>query len=222
MKKPIFLALCIAVLSYWVAPSQAQMSGDNRAAPRESRESLLNRLKTGKRYDEMLLVLFPTIRKDVSVNPLTQEEQIQDFIWLRSVTAVPPPNNVDFPLYYFYSWKLASADIYGSRYHNARGRIRLMLDASLCKKNSSFSAPWNLIVEGGVFDHKKMRAEKEWLLAVDDAINWHAKAIDPFDNKDWYCGPQNSIPSSEIVERYRGTLEKIREANLEKLKQYAP
>jgi len=195
--------------------SQGQLQFGERVA-------YLARLKKEKKYDELMFALFPDVRKGGMIPRLNKEEDEQDFFWLRSETAVPPPNDVDFPLYYFLSWKLAFADVSSSRYMNALGRIRLMLDANLCIKNSRFSTPWNVLVEGGAFNNMQLREGKEWLQAVDYALNWHGKAIMVFDKKEWYCGPNNAIPSSEVADRYRETLRKIRESNSEKLRQYDP
>lgn len=193
--------------------SQGQLQYGERVA-------YLTRLKQEKKYDELMFALFPEVRNGGTIPRLNKEEDEQDFFWLRNETSIPPPHVVDFPLYYFLSWKLAFADVHSSRHMNALGRVRLMLDANLCIKDSRFSTPWNTLVEGGAFNNMQLREGKEWLEAVDYALNWHGKAILVFDNKEWYCGPNNAIPSTEVADRYLETLRKIRESNSEKLRQY--
>lgn len=182
----------------------------------DSRVALLDRLKHEKKYDELMLVLFPDFRKTGLVPVINKEENEVDFFWLRQETARPPPGKVDFPLFYFFSWKLAFADVRNSRFMNARGRIGLMLDSGFCR-NSRASTPWIALVEGGVFNNMKLREDRAWYDAVNAALNWHGTIVDSTDNKEWFCGAQNTLPSSEIAARHFEMIKKIRQVNSEKL-----
>ncbi|MDE2078627.1 MAG: hypothetical protein KGI91_16395 [Burkholderiales bacterium] len=183
------------------------------------RVAYLDRLNAGKRYDELMLALFPDARHGGQVPLMNREEDEQDFFWLRGKTEYQFPFPPEFPLYYFFSWKLASPDPQASRLMNARGRVGLMLIRSLCAKSSQTSLQWNAMLEGGIFPNAQLRKGREWQEAVNWALDLHSKMMIPMDgNWDWYCGPGNSLGTTEAARRYYETLDKIQKSNLAEVK----
>ncbi|WP_143694766.1 hypothetical protein [Variovorax sp. JS1663] len=178
IKKTASILLVIMALSGCASNIQRKPLYSQGQMQYGSRVALLDRLKNEKKYDELMLVLFPDLRNGGVVPLMNKEESEADFFWLRQETALSPPAAVDFPLYL--SWKLAFSDVNASRLMNARGRILLMLDSSLCIKNSRVSFPWMALVEGGLFNNMKLREGRMWFDAVNAALNWHGTAVDPF------------------------------------------
>lgn len=221
MKTSISSFLVSAVLAGCASNIQTKtLYSPGNSQPNDPRIALLDRLKKENKYEELMFTIFPDARNRGTVPFMNAEESEQDFFWLRGKAELPPPTDADFPLYYFFSWKLAFPHKEHSRRVNARGKVGLMLMSSLCIKDTPYSAPLVALVEGGTFNNMRLREGREWLVAIDNALDWHAKWVPVFGDREWFCGPGNTLPRSEVAERYSATLKKIRQANSEKLKQY--